>query len=143
MDLPVDYSIEFGGEPQDVTITTFGPASAEGLTGFLMDLVSDRRFRPGMLILADHLLLDPTTVTATEVRAQAHIVIGLDERIGASKIAIVVPNALAFGWARMYELSAAPAQAESRVFYSRSEALGWLESQRPMPGEHDLAPMPA
>ena len=28
---PVEYTFEFGGEPQDVTITTSGHASAEGL----------------------------------------------------------------------------------------------------------------
>lgn len=127
------HSIEFGGNPQDVTITTFGPASAEGLTAFLMELVSNPRFRPGMLILADHTGLDPTTVTAAEVRAQAEIVVGLNGQIGASKIAIVVPSPLAFGWARMYELSAEAAQAESNVFYSRSDALAWLEAQRSEP----------
>jgi hypothetical protein len=126
----MEHSIQFGGEPQDVTITTSGPATREGLTAFLMELVSSPRFRPGMLILADHSALDPTTVTAAEVRAQAHIVVGLNGQIGASKIAIVVPNALAFGWARMYELSAQAAQAESNVFYSRSDALAWLELQR-------------
>lgn len=131
----VRHSIEFGGEPQDVTITTSGPASAEGLTAFLMDLVSNPRFRPGMLVLADHSALDPTTVTADQVRAQAHIVVGLDGQIGPSKFAIVVPSALAFGWARMYELSAGGAQSESSPFYSRSEALAWLETHRAKP-EH-------
>ncbi len=139
----MEYTIEFGGDPQDVTITTFGPASADGLTGFLMALVSDPRFRPGMLILADHLSLDPRTVSAAEVRAQAHVMIGLDERIGASKVAIVVPNALAFGWARMYQLSTTNTQVESRVFYSRSEGLAWLESLRPPLGGASPVPAPA
>ena len=49
------YTIDFSGSPQDVTITTFGPASREGLVGFVQDLVDDPRYRPGMFILVDHL----------------------------------------------------------------------------------------
>ena len=39
----VKYTIEFSGSPQDVTITTFGPANREGLVGFVQDLVDDPR----------------------------------------------------------------------------------------------------
>jgi hypothetical protein len=124
------YTIDFGGEPQDVTITTSGPANAEGLLGFVRDLVADPRYRPGMLILVDHLAVDPSTITGADIRAQAQTVVALDDQIGPSTVAIVVPNPLAFGYARMYELHAAPAQLRSRVFYSRGEALEWLASHR-------------
>ena len=139
----MEYTIEFGGMAQDVTITTSGPASAEGLLDFVKDLVGDPRFRPGMLILVDHMAIDPTTITATDVRAQADTVIRLDDRIGPSKVAIVVPNPLAFGYARMYELHAARAQVESQVFYSRNEALAWLETMRASPEGESGASIPA
>jgi hypothetical protein len=129
----VKYTIEFGGAPQDVTITTSGPGSGKGLVDFVRDLVSNPLFRPGLLILVDHLSLDPTPINAADVRAQAETVLLLDERIGPSKVAIVVPTPLAFGFARMYELYTERAQVTSKVFYSRSEALKWLESQRPSP----------
>lgn len=127
------YTIQFGGAPQDVTITTSGPGSGKGLVDFVRDLVSNPLFRPGLLILVDHLSLDPTPINAADVRAQAETVLLLDERIGPSKVAIVVPTPLAFGFARMYELYTERAQVTSKVFYSRSEALKWLESQRPSP----------
>jgi hypothetical protein len=129
----VKYTIQFGGAPQDVTITTSGPGSGKGLVDFVRDLVSNPLFRPGLLILVDHLSLDPTPINAADVRAQAETVLLLDERIGPSKVAIVVPTPLAFGFARMYELYTERAQVTSKVFYSRSEALKWLESQRPSP----------
>ena len=34
---------------------------------------------------------------------------------------------LTFGYARMYELHAAETQLHSRVFYSRDDALKWLD----------------
>ena len=126
----VKYTIEFSGSPQDVTITTFGPASREGLVGFVQDLVDDPRYRPGMFILVDHLALDATTMTGDDVRAQAERVIKLEERLGQCKLAIVVPTALAFGYARMYELHAAETQVHSRVVYTRDEGLAWLDGNR-------------
>jgi hypothetical protein len=50
---PVEYTFEFGGAPQDVTITTSWHASAEGLVGLATNLCS----RAGVSILVDHLLL--------------------------------------------------------------------------------------
>ena len=50
---PVEYTFEFGGAPQDVTITTSGHASAEGLIGLATSLWS----RAAVSILVDHLLL--------------------------------------------------------------------------------------
>ena len=91
----MQYTIDFSGSPQDVTITTFGPASRQGLVGFVQDLVDDPRYRPGMFILVDHLALDATTMTGDDVRAQAERVIKLEERLGPCKLAIVVPTALA------------------------------------------------
>ena len=120
------YTIEFGGGPQDVTITTFGLATAEGLLDFIRELVSNPRFRPGMSILVDHMAVDARMITADDVRAQAQLVLALDEQIGPSNVAIVVPSPLAFGYSRMYEAHAAAAQVRSHVFYSRNEALEWL-----------------
>ena len=122
----MEYAIEFGGAPQDVTIRTSGPATAEGLIAFVTDLVADPRFRPGMSVLVDHSDLDARPLTGADVKAMAEAVMRLDERIGTSRVAILVPNPLTFGYARMYELHAAETQLHSRVFYSRDDALKWL-----------------
>jgi hypothetical protein len=131
---PVEYTIEFGGAPQDITITTSGSASVEGLIGFVTDLVASPRYRPGMAILIDHMLLDTRPLTAADIKTFATAVVTHDQQIGASRVAIVVPDPLTFGFARMYELHAEPAQVRSKVFYSRSDALTWLEERRPDEG---------
>jgi hypothetical protein len=127
----VQHTIEFDGSPQDVTITTSGAASREGLIAFVRDLVDDPRFRPGMSILVDHLAIDATTLEGADVRSQAEVVVELEERLGPCHVAIVVPTPLAFGYARMYELHAAETQIHSRVFYSRDEGLAWLAAHAP------------
>ena len=122
----MEHAIEFGGAPQDVTIRTSGPATAAGLIAFVTELVADPRFRPGMAVLVDHSDLDARPLTGADIRAMADVVIKLDDRIGTSRVAILVPNPLTFGYARMYELHAAETQLHSRVFYSRDDALKWL-----------------
>jgi hypothetical protein len=126
----VEYTIEFGGTAQDVTITTSGPATVEGLVGFVTELVANPRYRPGMAILVDHTELDARPLSARDIQALADTVIRLDAQIGPSRAAIVVPDPLTFGFARMYEQEAEAAQVRSKVFYSRSEALDWLQSER-------------
>ena len=126
----VEYTIEFSGSPQDVTITTSGRASRAGLVGFVQDLVDDPRYQPGMFVLVDHLALDASTMTGDDVRAQAERVINLEEELGPCKLAIVVPTPLAFGYARMYELHTAETQIHSRVVYTRIDGLAWLDAKR-------------
>lgn len=126
----MEYTIEFSGSPQDVTITTSGPASRDGLVGYVQDLVDDPRFRPGMFVLVDHLALDASTITGADMRAQAERVINLEEELGACKLAIVVPTPLAFGYSRTYELHTAETQIHSRVVYTRNDGLAWLDAKR-------------
>lgn len=126
----MEYTIEFGGAPQDVTVTTSGPATPEALSGYVRDLVDDPRFRPGMFILADHERMDASAVSADDVRDQARMMNDLDERIGPCKVAIVVPSTLEFGFARMYQAHSTQTQVDSQVFYSKADALAWLESER-------------
>ena len=127
----MEYTIEFGGTPQDVTITSSGLADAEGLVGLVRDLVSDPRFRPGMLMLEDVTALDVSKLKSADLRAQADTVIELSELIGPSKLAMIVPSPVTFGFARMWEFFVDSRTAiESRVFYSRADGLEWLESKR-------------
>ena len=127
----MEYTIEFGGTPQDVTITATGLADAKGLVGLVRDLVSSAPFRPGMLILEDYLAIDASKVTSSDLHAQADTVIQFSDQIGPSKAAIIVPSPVTFGYARMWQAYVDDRTAmESRVFYSRADGLEWLESKR-------------
>lgn len=127
----MEYTIEFGGTPQHVTITATGLADAKRLVSLVRDVVSSPRFRPGMLILEDYLAIDASKVTSSDLRAQADTVIQLSDQIGPSKVAIIVPSPVTFGFARMWQAYVDDRTAmESRVFYSRADGLEWLESKR-------------
>ena len=127
----MEYTIEFGGSPQDVTLTSTGLGDAEGLVSLVRDLISNPRFRPGMLMLEDLSALDATGLTASDVRAQADSVIEFGQQFGPAKLAMIAPSTLVFGLARMWEAYIdSRTSIESRVFYSRAEAVDWLESKR-------------
>jgi len=122
----VQYTIEFGGDPRLVTITTSGPAERATFVRFREEFVSDPRFRPGMPILIDHLALDTTPLTVPDIRAIAESIARFSDRLGPSRIAIVAPDTLTFGFARMTESLANPERMRVSVFYSREEAISWL-----------------
>jgi hypothetical protein len=54
----MDFTIEFGGRPQDMTITTSGTADVAGFSRMNSALTSDPRFRSGMAILVELSALD-------------------------------------------------------------------------------------
>jgi hypothetical protein len=83
-----------------------------------------------MSILVDHRALDARPLSTEDVRALATTVVALSDQIGASRVAIVVPDPLTFGFARMYEAFADRALVRSRTFYTHSDALTWLGSGR-------------
>ncbi|MGZ4403214.1 MAG: hypothetical protein ACXVRI_10255 [Gaiellaceae bacterium] len=65
----MNWTIEFGGDPAEVTIETFGVASREGFIRLNIELVSDPRWRPGMAVLVDHTALDSSLLTGTDIDA--------------------------------------------------------------------------
>jgi hypothetical protein len=131
----MEYSIDFGAPPHgDVTITAHGPAAAEGLVACVNELVADPRFRPGARVLIDDTDLDFTPLQAQDVRNVAQTVIRVDERLGSSRVAIVVPSTFAFGLVRMFELLAGEAKVEVKPFYDLDDAVAWLARS------HDDAP---
>ena len=85
---------------------------------------------PGMPILIDHTALDATALTATDIRAIGEFVATIGKRIGASSIAVVVPDRLTFGFVRMGELIANQPQLNLKTFYSLGEAVAWLPNHR-------------
>src|SRR5687767_3598615 len=123
----MEYSIDFGTPPHgDVTIIASGPADPEALVACVNELVSDPRFRSGARVLIDDTNLDFSSLQSEDVRAVAQTVIRVDERLGNSRVAILVSNTLAFGLVRMFELLAGDAKVEVTAFYDRDDAQAWL-----------------
>jgi hypothetical protein len=122
----MEFVINFIPRREAVIITTCGPASVNRFRHLNQTLVDDPRFQPGMPILIDHTALDATALTATDIRAIGEFVATIGKRIGASSIAVVVPDRLTFGFVRMGELIANQPQLNLKTFYSLDEAVAWL-----------------
>jgi hypothetical protein len=133
----MEFRIEFGGEPQDVTLTTSGRANADGFRQMNEELVSDPRFRPGMAILVDHSELDVSGLGPDDVEAIGASVIRLGDLIGPSPVAIVGADMMTVAVSRVSRAYASPAPLRARSFYGRDEALAWLrdpEAEDSLPG---------
>jgi hypothetical protein len=126
----VRYAIEFGGEPEGVTVTTSGVADRAGFVALVDDLISDARYRAGMTVLVDHSALDVTALTVADLRSIAEAVIHLAGRIGPSPVAIVAVDALTADLVQQFQAFAAPARLRLQLFDTRPAALAWLEEHR-------------
>ena len=122
------YAIDFGSDA-DVVVTTSGRADPARIREFLNELVSDARFRSGSSLLHDHSSLDFSGLTPADIRDISDLFSRLDELNGFGPIAVVVPNAFAFGLARMGQ-TLVKTDVLGRIFYSREAALEWLAAAR-------------
>jgi hypothetical protein len=121
------WTIEFGGEPQDVTVTTTGEATPDGFVLMNAEFVEHERFRSGMLVLLDHTDLAVRGLTARDVQTIAKDFARYASALSSTVVALVTPNPVQFGLARMSTTLAEPLTTTIGVFYTRVEALGWLQ----------------
>jgi hypothetical protein len=126
----VIWTIEFGGDPQDVTVKTAGLASREGFFGFNAELAADPRWRPGMAVLLDHSALDSDALTCADIEEIADFVAHLDDQFGYAAFAIVAPDSYTAGLADVSIRYLDRSRMVARTFASRQPALDWLELQR-------------
>jgi hypothetical protein len=124
------WNIEYGGDPQDVTVTTEGEATTEGFARMNAEFVAHERFRPGLLVLLDHTHLLVDKLNSQDVRTISRDFVRHDADLGAAIVALVAPTPVQFGLARMSTLVAEPTTSEVQVFYTRPEALEWLRQVR-------------
>ena len=127
----MDFSIAFQVNPKAAVLTTFGVARVDDFRQMSQALIDDPRFRPGMPILVDHSSLDASVLTPTGVRAIGDFIATIGDRIGASSIAVVVPDKLTFGFVRMGEMRANQPQLNVQIFYALPEAVQWLQQTQP------------
>ena len=120
----MDYVIDFDADA-DVVVKTSGRADPDGIRRFLNEIVSDERFRSGSSLLNDHSELDFGGLTPADIRDISDLVSRLDEQHGFGPVAVVVPNAFAFGLARMGQ-TLVTTDVLGRIFYSRDAAVEWL-----------------
>jgi hypothetical protein len=130
MAVRVEFLITFGFTPEAAILTTSGVARVEDFRKMSEALVDNPQFQAGMPILIDHTSLDASVLTPTDVRTIGEFVATIGERLGPSSIAVVVPDKLTFGFVRMGEMRANQPQLNVSIFYSRPEAVQWLQHRQ-------------
>ena len=126
----MNYSIEFGGDPQDLTMTLTGALEASEIHGFVEELVSNPEYREGMLILADLSGLNTSGVSVEDYEGISDVIAGRDHRFPAKAIAIVAPDSRTFDDAMQHRAYVGGSKSGREVFRSRKDATAWLAQMR-------------
>jgi hypothetical protein len=126
----MDFSIEFGGYPQDITVTLTGVATPVDFHRYNEALSADPRFRTGMTILVDASALDASQLAEEELRAAASPLAERDWLHPPLAIAVVAPDPETFSALRLGQAHLGGSGARRRTFTTIDEALAWLSEQR-------------
>src|SRR5207244_5324682 len=86
----LEFELTWGGDPEDLLVTTAGVATPEGILAYRRAINEDERLRPGLLILVDHRALDWSQMTTPQIRTQSELFPRDAERLGAATIAVVM-----------------------------------------------------
>ena len=124
----MEFAIEFGGSPQDLTITASGIADVTGYLRMYAALTADPRFRPGLKILVEQPELDMTNCSDADVEQIAASLAARDWNYPPRAVAVVVSPKSAEG-ARLGTLHLGGTKSRRRLFESRDEAVAWLGEQ--------------
>jgi hypothetical protein len=126
----VEFAIEFGGDPQDVTITLSGHADAATFLRMTHELVSHPSFRPRLAILFDLSALDTPLTSEQDTREATQAVMERDWTFPPRAVAIVVSTRAVYEQAEQGAANMGVLKAPREIFYSREEALAWLREQK-------------
>ena len=123
----MDYTITWGGDPEDVWFKTRGVASVPDLDAMVREGVADPRWRDGMKILLDHSDCDWSEISLRAIQERADLLIEAADEIGYQRCAFVVGDDSSYGVGRMLGLLLdSRVKFAARAFMSVEEARAWL-----------------
>jgi hypothetical protein len=126
----VNYSLEFGGDPQDLTMTLSGQLDPRSIRSFVEQLVEHPDYRAGMLILVDISELDTSSISVEEYETVSDVIAGRDHQFPAKATAIVAPGGRTYADAMQHRAYVGGSKSGREVFHSRADATAWLAAQR-------------
>lgn len=124
------YSIEFGGDPQDLTITLSGAIDPRSIRAFVEDLIAHPEYRAGLLILADITDVNTSSISVEEYETLTDLFATRDHRFPARATAIVAPAGRTYDDAMQHRAYVGGSKSGREVFQSRADATAWLATQR-------------
>ena len=125
----MEFTIVWGGDPEDVSVVTSGDATAEALSAYSGAVLADPNYRPGLRVLVDHRRADLSRLTSDAYARRAEQF--ARDRVDADghRIAYVVASTVDFGVTRMAQGLAGgklDAEMDWRVFRDIDQAREWL-----------------
>ena len=126
----VEYTVEFGGEPQDVTVTVSGVADVAGLRRLVAEIGSDDRYGPAMTILYDFTALDMSELSDRDLERITDAVMERDWTFPPRAIAIVADAGSTFDAARIAIAHLGGSKSGRQLFHAYDDAVAWLGEQR-------------
>jgi hypothetical protein len=125
----VEFSIEFGGDPQDVTITASGTGNLLGFATLNERVLADPRFRAGLSYLIDLSDLEVGDLPPDEVEQIAGVGNESAWNYPPRAVAMVATNPETREQAQFAVAYMGGAKSGHRVFASREDAVAWLREQ--------------
>jgi hypothetical protein len=122
----MEYAIRFEEGNHLVTATASGSSDVAAQMALYKDVVGDPRYAAGTPILLDYSALDERRASSAEVKRLGRFIASLDEALGDAKLAVVVPDTVAYGLGRMSQAHIDTSR-EIRFIYDRPEAEIWLQ----------------
>jgi hypothetical protein len=123
----MEYEVVWGGDPEDILITTSGDASVADLHAWVQEAIADPRFRENMKVLIDHTQTRWWALSNEEIRLRGELITGQGHKTGSQRLAFVVGSPVDFGIGRMLQAQiAGSTQLVSEVFESIEAARDWL-----------------
>jgi hypothetical protein len=126
----MNYSLDFGGSPQDLTMTLAGAVDAPSIRTFIEEMMAHPEYRAGMRILVDLSELDTSTITQEQYEGLGDAISGRDHRFPSKAIAIVAPGGRTYDDAVRHRAYVGGSKSGREVFHSRADATAWLAQQR-------------
>lgn len=137
----MDYTVTWGGDPEDVCIALSGVAQADDLDAF-REAVADPRWREGMKVLLDYREVDWTVLSSSEIETRAGLLTAMAEEIGDQRIAVVVEGPANYHVQRLITLRLDwTVGFAAHVFTSLPEGREWL-LRPPVPDHTHVEPRP-
>jgi hypothetical protein len=123
----MEYQVVWGGDPEDVLITTSGDASVDDLHASIVATLADPRFRKDMRVLMDHTQTRWWALSNDEIRRRAALIRADAAKVGRQRVAFVVGSPVDLGIGNMLQgLVEGVVLFECAVFETLPEGRAWL-----------------
>lgn len=125
----MQHKLDVDAQHERFRIATEGDGTAEGIIDFLNAIVTHPLWKPGWSILVDHRKLSIKAIQTDGIEWVSRHFIGISDRLGPGKCALVMNREIDFGIARAWEnITADHTQMQISVFRSIDEAEAWLDT---------------